>query len=113
MVAALAVLAEGRTEIHGVAHIRGHETDRLAALETELSALGALIRQTPDGLVIEGHGPGSLHGAEVCCHADHRMAHAEALIGLAADGVVLDDVSCTSKTMPGFPRMWLRLVDPR
>lgn len=113
VVAALAVLAEGRSEIHGVAHIRGHETDRLAALETELSALGAVIRQTPDGLVIEGHGPGSLHGAAVCCHADHRMAHAEALIGLVADGVVLDDISCTSKAMPGFPQMWLRLVDPR
>lgn len=113
VVAALAVLAEGRTEIRGVAHIRGHETDRLAALEAELSALGAVIRQTPDGLVIEGHGPGSLHGAEVCCHADHRMAHAEALIGLVADGVVLDDITCTSKTMPGFPRMWLGLVDPR
>ncbi|MCI1747759.1 MAG: 3-phosphoshikimate 1-carboxyvinyltransferase [Acidipropionibacterium sp.] len=113
VVAALGALAEGRTEISGVAHIRGHETDRLAALEAELSALGARVCQTPDGLVIDGRGPDGLHGAPVRSYADHRMAHAEALLGLVVDGVVLDDVACTSKTMPDFPQMWAGLVSAR
>ncbi|MDN6480521.1 MAG: 3-phosphoshikimate 1-carboxyvinyltransferase [Acidipropionibacterium jensenii] len=113
VVAALAALAHGRTRISGVAHIRGHETDRLAALEEQLSAVGAEVRQTPDGLVVEGRGPAALHGALLRCHDDHRMAHAAALIGLVVSGVVLDDVSCTSKTMPDFPQMWSDMIGPR
>lgn len=111
VVAALAALAHGRTIISGVAHIRGHETDRLAALETELSRVGARAAQTADGLEIDGRGPEALHPARMRSYADHRMAHAAALIGLAVPGVVLDDVACTSKTMPGFPTMWAGLVN--
>ncbi len=113
VVAALGALAEGSTRICGVAHIRGHETDRLAALETELSAVGAEVRQTPDGLVVVGRGVGALHGAALHSYADHRMAHAAALLGLAVDGIGLDDVSCASKTMPDFPQMWSGLVGDR
>lgn len=113
VVAALAALAHGRTVISGVAHIRGHETDRLAALETELSRVGARIAQTDDGLEILGEGPRALHPARMRTYADHRMAHAGALIGLAVPGVSLDDVSCTSKTMPDFPSMWADLAGSR
>lgn len=107
MVAALACLADSGSVIRGVGHIRGHETDRLAALEAELGALGARVRQTADGLEIE---PAGLRGGVFHTHADHRMAHAGALLGLVVPGIVLDDVGCTLKTMPDFPGLWDSLV---
>nr|WP_203566921.1 3-phosphoshikimate 1-carboxyvinyltransferase [Aestuariimicrobium ganziense] len=112
VVAAMAVFAEGTTTITGVAHIRGHETDRLAALATEFSRMGVDITETDDGLRIEGCGPDGtgLTGGEFRTYADHRMAHAGALAGLVVDDVVLDDVTCTSKTMPTFPTLWRDLV---
>lgn len=105
--AALAALADGPSTIRGVAHVRRHETDRLAALETELNGLGARVRQTEDGLVIE---PAALHGGVFHTYADHRLAHAGALLGLAVPGIELDDVACTSKTLPEFPTLWTELV---
>lgn len=113
VVAALAALAHGHTSITGVGYIRGHETDRLAALESELGALGVPISQTADGLEITGRGPAALHGAAVRSHADHRMAHAAALMGLRVPGVLLDDIGCTSKTMPTFGQAWQDLVVAR
>ncbi len=101
--AALAAVASGPSRIRGVGHIRGHETDRLAALEEGLRALGADVTQTHDGLVIE---PRPLRGGLFRTHADHRLAHAAALIGLVTPGVVLDDVECTTKTLPDFVGMW-------
>ncbi len=108
--AALGALAEGVTTISGVAHIRGHETDRLAALATELTKLGARVDELADGLRIEGRGPGALHGTRLATYADHRLAHAAALVGAVVAGVSLDDVACTSKTLPDFPALWSRLV---
>ncbi len=105
--AALAALATGPSRIRGVAHIRGHETDRLEALETELSGLGAAVQQTDDGLVIK---PAPLTGRTFRTYADHRMAHAGALIGLVVPGMVLDDVACTTKTLPDFPGMWQQML---
>ena len=107
VVAALACLADGPTVIRGVGHIRGHETDRLAALSTEITALGGDCQETHDGLVIypKPLNPGIFH-----THADHRMAHAGALIGLRVSGIGLDDVGCTSKTMPDFPQVWEAMV---
>jgi 3-phosphoshikimate 1-carboxyvinyltransferase len=105
--AALAAVADGPSVIRGVAHIRGHETDRLAALATELDALGVAASQTPDGLRIS---PGPRHGGTFHTYADHRMAHAGALIGLVTEGVELDDVSCTTKTLPDFPGLWSTLI---
>lgn len=105
--AALAAVADGPSLIRGVAHIRGHETDRLKALATELNKLGTRVRETADGLVIE---PGRRHGATFATYADHRMAHAGALIGLVTPGVELDDVACTTKTLPDFPGLWTHLV---
>lgn len=105
--AALAVLASGPSRIRGVAHIRGHETDRLLALETALGGLGAQVEQTVDGLKLT---PSQLHGGEFPTHADHRMAHAGALIGLVTPGVQLDDVGCTTKTLTDFPGLWSQVL---
>jgi 3-phosphoshikimate 1-carboxyvinyltransferase len=107
VVAALAALADGPSELRGVAHIRFHETDRIAALATELNKAGAEVTEFPDGLRIV---PGRLHGTVFETYADHRMAHAAAVIGLAVPGVDLADVGCTSKTLPEFPELWAGLV---
>ncbi|MEU8232213.1 3-phosphoshikimate 1-carboxyvinyltransferase [Actinoplanes sp. NPDC048967] len=107
VVAALAALADGPSELRGVAHIRGHETDRIAALATELRKIGAEVVEHPDGLEIT---PGPLRAATLETYADHRMAHAAAVLGLAVEGVRLTDVACTSKTLPEFPELWADLV---
>lgn len=106
--AALAAVADGPSTIGGVAHIRGHETDRLAALAAELGALGVAVTQTADGLRIE---PRTRRGAIFHTYADHRMAHAGALIGLVTPGIELDDVACTTKTLPDFPGLWAQLLE--
>lgn len=107
VVAALAAVARDNSRLRGIGHIRGHETDRLAALENELNGLGSHVRQTEDGLTIH---PRLLHGGEWHTYADHRMAHAGALLGLLVDDVVLDDIGCTSKTMPEFALLWAQML---
>jgi 3-phosphoshikimate 1-carboxyvinyltransferase len=107
VLAALAAVADRPSRLRGVGHIRTHETDRLAALARELGRLGAEISQFDDGLEIR---PKPLQGTLFETYADHRMAHAAAVIGLTVRGVVLSDVACTSKTMPDFPALWTRLV---
>jgi 3-phosphoshikimate 1-carboxyvinyltransferase len=102
-VAALCALANAPSTLRGVAHIRGHETDRLAALATELNRLGGKVTETDDGLQIE---PAPLHGGVFRTYADHRMAHAAVILGLAVDGVLVDDISTTSKTFPDFAGAW-------
>ncbi len=104
---ALAALADSPSRFTGIAHIRGHETDRLAALVRELTAVGAEVTELPDGLAIK---PRPLHGTRFETYDDHRMAHAGAVLGLAVPGVALSDVACTAKTMPGFPALWERMV---
>jgi 3-phosphoshikimate 1-carboxyvinyltransferase len=108
-VAALAALATpgSVSRLTGVAHLRGHETDRLAALSAEITGLGGDCRQTPDGLVITATplGPGIWHS-----YADHRMATAGAIIGLRTAGVEVDDIATTAKTLPEFPRLWADMV---
>ena len=106
--AAVAALAEGTSRISGVGHIRGHETDRLAALEAELSALGCGVSSDDDGLTVN---PKLLGSAVFHTYADHRMAHAAAVLGLVVAGIVVDDVGCTSKTMPEFVELWSAMVD--
>jgi 3-phosphoshikimate 1-carboxyvinyltransferase len=108
VLAALAALGDRPSRLRGVAHIRGHETDRVSALATELGRLGAEIVEWEDGLEIR---PRPLHGALLRTYADHRMAHAAAVLGLAVPGIVLDDVACTSKTMPEFPTLWRELAE--
>jgi 3-phosphoshikimate 1-carboxyvinyltransferase len=107
VVAALAALAHGPSRLRGVAHIRGHETDRLAALARELGGLGARVAETEDGLELR---PARLHGGTFHTYADHRMAHAAVILGLAVPGVLVEDVATTAKTFPGFPTAWAGLV---
>jgi 3-phosphoshikimate 1-carboxyvinyltransferase len=109
-IAALAALADGPSRLRGVAHLRGHETDRLAALAAELTALGGDAVETLDGLEIR---PRPLHGRPDRpwgAYADHRMATAGALIGLVVSGVAVDDIGCTDKTIPDFPARWAALL---
>ena len=106
-VVALTALAESPSRVRGVGHIRGHETDRLAALATELNRLGGDVSETSDGLEIR---PRPLHGGTFRTYADHRMAHAAVILGLAVPGVLVADVATTAKTYPGFPQAWSSLV---
>ncbi|MGC4962032.1 3-phosphoshikimate 1-carboxyvinyltransferase [Gordonia sp. DT101] len=106
-VAALCALADGESVLSGIGHLRGHETDRLAALSTEINRLGGDCTETDDGLRIR---PTTMHGAVWQSYADHRMATAGALIGLRVQGVTVDDVETTAKTLPDFPGMWQKMI---
>ncbi|GAA3355025.1 3-phosphoshikimate 1-carboxyvinyltransferase [Saccharopolyspora gregorii] len=108
-VAALAALADGPSRLHGIAHLRGHETDRLAALEREITGLGGDVEQTADGLLIR---PRPLRGGTWHTYADHRMATAGAILGLRVPGVEVEDVATTRKTIPDFPGMWSAMLEP-
>jgi len=109
-VAALAALAVSPSWIRGVAHIRGHETDRLAALDTELSAMGADVVQTDDGLRIQ---PAPLQGRLFHTYHDHRMATAGAILGLRVPDVIVENVDTTAKTLPDFTGRWADLLAGR
>lgn len=106
-VAALCALASGPSRLTGIAHLRGHETDRLAALVTEINRLGGDAEETSDGLVIR---PAKLHAGVVHSYADHRMATAGAILGLAVPGIEVQDIATTAKTMPEFPQMWADML---
>jgi 3-phosphoshikimate 1-carboxyvinyltransferase len=105
----VACFADGPTTITNVAHVRHKETDRLAALATELRKLGATIDERPDGLTIT---PGHLRGATVDTYKDHRMAMSLALVGLRVPGVVVNDPGCVAKTYPNFWRDLERATRP-
>ena len=104
---ALAALATGPSRITGIGHLRGHETDRLAALAANITLIGGHVSELDDGLLVE---PGALLGGGWKAWDDHRMAHAGAIIGLAVPGIQIDDIASTAKTMPEFPELWLRTV---
>jgi 3-phosphoshikimate 1-carboxyvinyltransferase len=106
-VAALCALADSPSHLRGVAHIRGHETDRLSALATELGGLGADVEERPDGLSFR---PAHLHGGLFRTYADHRMAHAGVVVGAAVPGVLVEDIDTTSKTFPDFAGFWADLL---
>ncbi|GAA2725915.1 3-phosphoshikimate 1-carboxyvinyltransferase [Cellulomonas aerilata] len=108
-IAALAALADSPSRLRGIAHLRGHETDRLTALATEITRLGGWAEQTSDGLVIT---PRPLHAGVVRTYHDHRMATAGALLGLRVPGVKVEDVATTGKTLPDFVGMWQRMLGP-
>ncbi len=107
--AALCTLADGESELTGIAHLRGHETDRLAALVTEITRLGGHAQELPDGLRIHG-GAARLHGADMETYDDHRMATFAAIIGLAVPGVQIRNIGTTSKTIADFPGMWHEMI---
>jgi 3-phosphoshikimate 1-carboxyvinyltransferase len=108
VLAALATVASSPSRFRGISHLRGHETDRLAALATEIAGLGGDVIQTDDGLVIT---PRPLHGGVWHSYADHRMAQAGAVLGLVVDDVRVDDIGTTAKTLPDFPGMWFGMLD--
>jgi 3-phosphoshikimate 1-carboxyvinyltransferase len=105
-VASLCALARTPSVLRGIAHIRGHETDRLAALATELGGLGADVVEHADGLTLR---PAPMHGGVFHTYADHRMAHAGVIVGAAVDGVLVENVTTTSKTFTDFPSFWAGL----
>jgi 3-phosphoshikimate 1-carboxyvinyltransferase len=106
-IVALAALATTSSRITGIAHLRGHETDRLAALEAEINRAGGRARQLEDGLEIE---PAPLHASDWQTYHDHRMATAGAIIGLRVPGVRVENIATTAKTMPGFVTLWQQLL---
>jgi 3-phosphoshikimate 1-carboxyvinyltransferase len=107
-VAAMCLAADSPSHLRGIAHIRGHETDRLAALATEFNSMGGHVTETEDGLTIR---PAPLNGGRFRTYADHRMAHAAVILGLVVDGVTVQDIATTSKTFPDFAGAWTALFE--
>ena len=108
VIAALAVLADSPSQIRGIAHIRGHETDRLAAMATEINRIGGNCVETEDGWIITP--TDSLQGTLWHSYEDHRMATAGAIIGLRVAGLEVENIETTSKTMPNFAKMWAEML---
>jgi 3-phosphoshikimate 1-carboxyvinyltransferase len=107
-IAAIAALASTPSELTGISHLRGHETDRLAALVTEITSIGGKAQELSDGIRIE---PSKLTGGLWKTYEDHRMATAGAIIGLRVPGIEIQDISVTSKTMPNFAQLWLEMLE--
>jgi 3-phosphoshikimate 1-carboxyvinyltransferase len=107
VIAALAALAKSKSVISGVAHLRGHETNRLKALVDEINSIGGRATETQDGLTLD---PADLRGGLWKTYGDHRMATAGAIIGLRVPGIEIEDITVTSKTMPGFELLWSKML---
>jgi 3-phosphoshikimate 1-carboxyvinyltransferase len=107
VLAALAALADSPSRLTGIAHMRGHETDRLAALTAEINGLGGDVRELADGLEIR---PRPLHGGVFHTYHDHRMVMAAAVLGLAVPGVLVENLATVGKTLPSFEALWTELV---
>jgi 3-phosphoshikimate 1-carboxyvinyltransferase len=104
---ALAALADSPTRLRGIAHLRGHETDRLKALTAEINRLGGDAEETTDGLIVR---PRELHAGTVQTYADHRMATFAAVLGLRVPDISIVDIATTAKTMPGFVDLWTGML---
>jgi 3-phosphoshikimate 1-carboxyvinyltransferase len=107
VVAALCAVADGPSHLRGIAHLRGHESDRLAALAAELTALGCDARETDDGLEIR---PRPMTAGVFHTYDDHRMAHAGAVLALVVPGVGIENVATTGKTHPDFVGAWTAML---
>ncbi len=110
VIAALAAIADSPSQLRGIAHLRGHETDRLHALATEINRAGGKAVETSDGLIIE---PSALHGCTWETYEDHRIATAGAIIGLRIPGIVVENIETTSKTMPEFATLWKEMLEAK
>lgn len=109
VVAALAALARGTSHLRGIGHLRGHETDRLAALRRELGASGVAVEEHPDALTITGSHdlrPGIWH-----TYHDHRMVMAGAVLGLRDRGLTIENAATVAKTLPDFTQLWEAMLD--
>ncbi|MGW7350616.1 3-phosphoshikimate 1-carboxyvinyltransferase [Streptomyces sp. NPDC054784] len=109
-IAAVAALADSESVLRGVAHLRLHETDRLAALRREINGLGGDVTETDDGLRIR---PRPLRGGVFHTYDDHRLATAGALLGLVVPDVRVEDIATTGKTLPDFPDLWHGMLGAR
>jgi 3-phosphoshikimate 1-carboxyvinyltransferase len=107
VIAAVAALADGPSRLTGIAHLRGHETDRLKALVTEINRLGGDAEELEDGIEIR---PRALHGDTFRTYDDHRMAHAAVVLGLRVPDLFVENVVTTVKTYPNFAPVWERLM---
>ncbi|MCW2799231.1 MAG: aroA [Aeromicrobium sp.] len=107
VIAAIAALAEGPSKLTGIAHLRGHETDRLEALVTEINRLGGDAEELENGIAIR---PRALHGDTFRTYDDHRMAHAAVVLGLRVPDLFVENVVTTIKTYPNFAPVWERLM---
>ncbi len=107
VLAAICALADSPSRLRGIAHLRHHETDRLAAIATEITALGGGVSETEDGLAIV---PRPLHAGLVSTYDDHRLATMAAVLGLCVSGIEVADVATTAKTLPGFVDLWTRML---
>jgi 3-phosphoshikimate 1-carboxyvinyltransferase len=106
-IAAVALFADAPSYLHGIAHLRTHETDRLAALATEINSLGGEVIEEPSALRII---PRSLHAGVFHTYEDHRLATAAAMIGLRVPGIDVENIETTGKTLPDFPGAWSELL---
>jgi 3-phosphoshikimate 1-carboxyvinyltransferase len=108
---ALAALASSPSEFTGIGHLRRHESDRLAALASEIGKLGGDVTELPDGLRIR---PAPLHanGVTFDSHDDHRLVMAAAVLGLVTDGMRVRNAATVGKTFPGFSRCWTQILAP-
>jgi 3-phosphoshikimate 1-carboxyvinyltransferase len=107
VLAAVAAVASSASTFTGIGYLRGHETDRLAALARELNALGSVVEVTDDGLVIK---PGRLVGGRFSTYDDHRLVMAAAVLGAVIPGIEVENPATVGKTFPDFVSVWTRFV---
>lgn len=109
--AAVCAFATGNCALRNIGHLRGHETDRLAALVTELAKVGVFARIDGDDLLISPPAsPSSYHGGKISSYADHRMATFGAILGLRIAGIEVENIETTAKTLPNFLDLWQQLI---
>jgi len=111
VIVALAVLADTPSRISGIAHLRGHETDRLSALTNEINNIGGHAKELEDGIEIQPSA--TLHSGFWHTYEDHRMATAGAIIGLKVPSIEIEDINVVTKTMPNFVELWSELLEPK
>ena len=108
-IAAVASLATTPSALRGISHLRLHETDRLSALANEINNLGGSVTEGPGDLIIK---PSKMNASQIFrSYEDHRMATAGAIIGLAVEGVIVENIETTRKTLSDFPGMWQGMLD--
>ena len=108
-IAAVAALASSPSTLRGIAHLRLHETDRLAALASEINNLGGDVTEGPGELLIK---PSKLVASQIFkSYEDHRMATAGAIMGLAVKDLIVENIETTKKTLPDFPGMWQEMLN--
>ena len=106
-IAALCALADSPSHLRGIGHLRKHETDRLAALTREINALGGHVIEEETALHIT---PAPLHAGVFHTYDDHRLATAGAVLGLVIEGIEVENIATTRKTLPDFPGLWNSLL---